>query len=253
MARRPRLEPVGIPLHVIGRGCRGIPVLGDDTSRSHFLHLLNDVVETCGWRVLDWVLMSNHHHLVVELREQNLAAGMQRLHGLHAVDWNRRHSLIGHAWMGRYSSVLLDTDRYQRNVLRYVALNPVRAGLCAEPGQWRWSGYAANAGLRQAQPFHDVTLARAVFRHVLDDDFSTAAEAERYRRAVTAGLSSLPIRVGVESTRPPLDEVIIEPTAHAIRRAAVLWGYSTSAIAAHCGISERTVQRRQERARPTVR
>lgn len=70
MPRPPRAQPIDIPLHIIGRGCRGIPVLGDDDSRGHFVYLLNEVVKQYEWRVLDWVLMSNHHHLVVSLREQ---------------------------------------------------------------------------------------------------------------------------------------------------------------------------------------
>jgi REP element-mobilizing transposase RayT len=245
MPRPPRAQPIDIPLHIIGRGCRGIPVLGDDDSRGHFVYLLNEVVKRYEWRVLDWVLMSNHHHLVVSLREQNLDAGMHRLHALHADQWNRRHASMGHVWMRRYSSTILDSAEYLENVMRYVAWNPVSAGLCAEPEQWKWGGCAANAGVRLGQPFHDVPLGRGVFRDVFDSDASTAESIACYRGAVLTGNADLVVRSGVESTRPPLDEIITSVDSAAITRAAKLWGYTNSEIAAHCGVNEKTVRRRK--------
>ena len=245
MPRPPRAQPIGTPLHIIGRGCRGMPVLGDDDSRGHFVYLLNDVVKRYEWRVLDWVLMSNHHHLVVSLRERNLDAGMHRLHSLHADQWNRRHASMGHVWMRRYSSVTLDSQEYLENVMRYVALNPVRAGLCVEPEQWKWGGCAANAGFRLGQPFHDVPMGRRVFRDVFDEDASPAESIAYYRAAVLAVSSGLIVRSGVETTRPPLDEIIINDDPAAIVCAAKLWGYTNSEIAAYCGVNEKTVRRRK--------
>ena len=87
--------------------------------------------------------MSNHVHLVVETPEPNLAAGMQQLHGDFAQRLNRRHNLSGHAFQGRYGSVLILSDEQLWVTLRYVAINPVEAGLCEDPDSYEWSSHAA--------------------------------------------------------------------------------------------------------------
>jgi putative transposase len=76
----------------------------------------------------------------------NLPAAMQTLAGSYALWWNRRHSHAGHVWQGRYKDPIVETDQYLLAVCRYIALNPVRAGLTKSPDQWRWSSYAATVG-----------------------------------------------------------------------------------------------------------
>ena len=61
---------------------------------------------------------------------------------------NRRHRRVGHLFQGRYKAILLDREAYLLELTRYVALNPVRAGLVALPGDWRWSGYLDMIGER---------------------------------------------------------------------------------------------------------
>ena len=90
--------------------------------------------------------MKNHVHLLVETPEANLGAGMQRLHGLHAQAFNKRHKHSGHLFQGRYGAVVVRKDEQLLTVARYIALNPVEAGLCGEPGEWAWGSHAAVVG-----------------------------------------------------------------------------------------------------------
>jgi hypothetical protein len=90
--------------------------------------------------------MENHVHLLIETREANLGAGMQRLHGLYAQTYNERHGRCGHLFQGRYGAVRIQSDEQLWTVAAYIALNPVEAGLCERPDQWPWSSYGATTG-----------------------------------------------------------------------------------------------------------
>jgi REP-associated tyrosine transposase len=146
MARRPREETEGGIFHVFARGNRRQRIYLDDSDRKRYLRLLRSVVTDYGWRCLAYCLMENHVHLLVETPGQNLADGMQRLHGLYAASFNARHRLVGHLFQGRYGAVRVKSDPQLWSVVRYLALNPVEAGLCGLPDDWPWSSHAATAG-----------------------------------------------------------------------------------------------------------
>jgi hypothetical protein len=94
--------------------------------------------------------MPNHYHLVLETPDGNLSKGMRQLNGVYTQASNRRHRRVGHLFQGRYKAILEDADSYLLALARYVMLNPVRAGLVEEPGQWRWSSYQATLSAQAA-------------------------------------------------------------------------------------------------------
>lgn len=95
------------------------------------------------WGCLAYCLMDNHVHLLVEIAEPSLGAGIQRAHGLYAATFNQRHGRSGHVFQGRYGSVLVTRDEQLWAAIAYVVRNPVEAGLCASPRDWPWSSHAA--------------------------------------------------------------------------------------------------------------
>ena len=103
-----------------------------------------------GWHCLSYCLMGNHVHLIIETPEPNLGAGMQWLHGRYAATFNARHGFSGHVFQGRYKSKRVATDAQLLVTAAYVALNPVEAGLCADPAHWPWSAHAAT--IEQSTP-----------------------------------------------------------------------------------------------------
>jgi putative transposase len=91
--------------------------------------------------------MSNHIHLIaVPHAPDALSRCLKHAHGRYAAYWNARQSSTGHVWQGRFYSCPLD-DPHLWAALRYVELNPVRAGLCPTPEQWKWSSAAAHCAL----------------------------------------------------------------------------------------------------------
>jgi REP element-mobilizing transposase RayT len=117
--------------------------------RRRYLRMLGQIVTRYRWRCLAYCLMPNHVHLLLETPEPNLPQGMQALHGDYAVSFNRRNAESGHVFQGRYGATLVTTDEQLRLLVRYVARNPVEAGLAAMPHDWRWS---SDHALRTAPP-----------------------------------------------------------------------------------------------------
>jgi REP element-mobilizing transposase RayT len=115
----------------------------DDEDRERYLALLGQVVERHGWRCLAFCLMHNHVHLLVQTPEPCLGRGMQRLHGVYAQYFNRRHRRSGHLFQGRFGTKVMRSDAQLLLAARYIALNPVKAGLCVEATAWRWSSHRA--------------------------------------------------------------------------------------------------------------
>ncbi len=181
MARPLRLEFPGAVYHVTGRGNARTAVFVDDADRRQFLDELSDVVERQAWVCHAYCLMTDHYHLLVETLQGGLSRGMQYLNGVYTQRFNRRHGRVGHLFQGRFKAILVEKESHLLEVARYVVLNPVRAGMVSDPGDWPWSSYLATAGLAPVPPFLTVDWIRARF----GDDPEKAVRG--YRRFVDAG------------------------------------------------------------------
>jgi putative transposase len=125
----------------MSRGIEGRRICADDADRDRWLDILGRAAERFGWRVFAYSLLDNHYHLFLRAPEGGLAAGMRQLNGDYAGYFNRRHERLGPLMQGRYKSVLVENSGHWLELSRYVHINPVRAGLCERPEQWRWSSY----------------------------------------------------------------------------------------------------------------
>jgi putative transposase len=145
----PRSARVVIPRvahHVTQRGNNRLDVFFVDADREVFLQYLREAAARFALQIEGYCLMTNHVHLIVTPeREDSLAGALKRVDQLYAQYVNRRHGRSGHVWENRFFSCPLDTDHRGR-ALVYVERNPVRAGLCREAWQWRWSSAAAHCG-----------------------------------------------------------------------------------------------------------
>ncbi len=164
--------------------CRGNEkreIFRDAVDRRDLLDLIGRVVDTLRWRVHAYVLMGNHYHLLLETPEPNLSRGMHQLNGIYTQRFNRRYERVGHLFQGRFKSILVEKDAHLLELIRYVVLNPVRAGIAPGPGQWDWSNYLATAGLARAPVWLEVNWTLAQFG-------GGALAADRYRQFVDAGM-----------------------------------------------------------------
>jgi len=144
MARLPRVAIRDVPHHVTQRGNARQLVFDDDADRATYLQLLRQYSELYRLWLLGYCLMSNHVHLVVVPGALTALGDTLKLtHGRYAAYRNARRATSGHVWQGRFYSCPLDDDHLWE-ALRYVELNPVRAGMVADPLQWRWSSAGAH-------------------------------------------------------------------------------------------------------------
>ncbi|MGZ5450494.1 MAG: transposase [Thermoanaerobaculia bacterium] len=164
------------------RGNERRPIFRSDRDRRAFLDFLGQAAQRFGWSVTAWVLMTNHFHLVVQTPEPNLSRGMHWLNTVYAGWFNAVHKRCGHLFQGRFKSILIESESYFTEVLRYVVLNPVRAKM-GRPEDYRWSSYHATAGTAAPEWF-DVRAALLPFG---DDD---ALARANYRGFVHAAIGS---------------------------------------------------------------
>ena len=239
MPRRLRQQHAGATFHVIGRGCRGQPIFGTDEDREHFLYLLDDAVDRHDWQILNWVLMTNHYHLAVKLREPNLSDGMHRVHTLFGQRWNERNDSLGHVFFRRFTSVEVRSDDQFARLMLYIDLNPVRAGMCDHPHDWVWGGYNAIVGRRTSRRFHDADAGV----YGLATDGEPAELRFQYAKRVTRRVGEVRGRGTPTDVRPTLEEILDPGDALALLAASELWGYSSRAIGRHIGRSPSSVQR----------
>jgi putative transposase len=161
--RPPRLQVAGGLFHVTAHSNLGRVVFRDDEERAQFLALLETGVTRCGWSCRSYCLLSTHYHLLVATPEPDLSAGMQYVNGRYAqwANWNRGER--SHIFEGRFRSVLVQSESHALEVHRYIALNPVRAGLVRDPEEWPWSSLRAMLGREKAPPLLDVDTVLSEF------------------------------------------------------------------------------------------
>jgi REP element-mobilizing transposase RayT len=154
MARLARKELGDGLFHVTARSVRRFPLFVNERDALALLSLLDHVTEKIAcWNVLAYCLMPNHFHLVVEAEVAELSLAMHRVNGVYAQRFNRVHGYRGHLFQGRFHANPIRDDAHLPGSVRYVMLNPVRAGLCERPEQWRWSSCRASIGLAPVPRF----------------------------------------------------------------------------------------------------
>jgi putative transposase len=144
MPRMARLVVPGYPHHVTQRGNRRQKTFFRADDYRAYLDLLADEKDKAGVEVWAYCLMPNHVHLiVVPSRSESLASLFRAAHRRYTCRINLRHAWRGHLWQERFHSSVMD-EKHLMAAVRYTEMNPVHAGLCARPEDWRWSSVSAH-------------------------------------------------------------------------------------------------------------
>jgi putative transposase len=182
LTKRTRSEFPGAIHHVSTRGNNGRMIFTEVGDQVRFLEILGLIAAQRGWICHAYCLMGNHYHLLLETPEPDLGAGMRHLNGRYAVWFNQRNGRKDHLFGERYHPEPVLTDEHLLQAVRYIALNPVAAGLCSRPEQWPWSSFNATIGEAPLPSFHKPELLLSFF----GDDLGEAQAA--FRRYVGEGL-----------------------------------------------------------------
>lgn len=253
--------------HVTSRGVERRDIFMDAEDRATFMSIARTVKSDHDWQLLTYCLMPNHFHLVVLTKQPNLSRGMQQLKSTYARRFNARHDRWGTLFGQRFDDRLVQRDDHLLAVLRYVALNPVRDGFCADPLAWRWSGHAVLLGAVEDTGLVDVAATMAL----LDRD--PAVAARRYSDLVSMQDGEQPEEVGAVAGdasfrrahlpdvrphrdlpvrewgdgRPPLDSLLAGGRGADLARAVRLHGYTFVEVAERLDVHPMTVSRRLKR------
>lgn len=151
MPRKPRFYLPGIPAHIVQRGnCRQATFYAEKDYQT-YLDWLSEAARHHGCAIHAYVLMTNHVHLLVTPEAPDSISLMIQYVGRRYVTYvNRGHGRSGTLWEGRHKGCLVSTDDYLFACMRYIELNPVRAGMVVAPGDYRWSSYRANTSGRNS-------------------------------------------------------------------------------------------------------
>jgi putative transposase len=146
MPRRPRIKLAAVPQHLVQRGVNREPCFFSEEDYHCYLHWLQEAA--ADWRsvIHAYVLMTNHVHLLVTPGTADGPARLMQSLGRRYVQYiNRHYKRSGTLWEGRYKSSAVQAEDYLLACQRYIELNPVRADMVADPGQYRWSSYRRHA------------------------------------------------------------------------------------------------------------
>jgi putative transposase len=149
--------------HLTVRGSNKRDIVETDLDRTIWIQLVGAQAVMRGWIVYAYCLMTNHYHLVLLAPDNDISAGMQRINGDFSRRVNALHGESAHRLKNRFGAKHVRDDAHLLQVVRYVDLNPVRAGMEAFPEDHRWSSYRALAGLDPAPTFLAVDETLALF------------------------------------------------------------------------------------------
>lgn len=193
MPRMPRAVFPGVAHHLTQRGVDRQTVFFAERDRQIYLQLVQRAATQFGVSLMGYCLMPNHvHWIAVPESPASLTRTFGRAHGRYAQYSNSILQRSGHFWQNRFYSCALD-DPHLWAALRYVELNPVRAGLRANPEHWTWSSAAVHTGHQEAPQWLDLGAWRSRF---------TPQEWRDYLDAETFGEAEAALRLNTYNGRP---------------------------------------------------
>ena len=146
MPRRPRIQLNGVPLHIVQRGHNREPCFFSEEDYTSYLHWLDEALGDNQCQLHGYALMTNHVHLLLTPKRAEAVPRLIMSLGLRYVQYiNKTYRRTGTLWDSRYKSSLVQAETYLLACMRYIELNPVRAGMVPQPGDYPWASYQSNA------------------------------------------------------------------------------------------------------------
>ena len=163
MPRKPRIEFEGAFYHVITRGNQRQNIFKEEEDFEKYLAILRRYKVRYGFNLYAYVLMSNHVHILIETGSVGLSKIFQGINQSYTLYFNKKYHLSGHLFQGRYKAILCDKDAYLLSLLKYIHLNPVRARMVKDAGDYRWSSHGLYSGVNKEKSLIDVNYVLGIF------------------------------------------------------------------------------------------
>jgi len=141
MARPLRIDYSEAWHHVMNRSRKGEIIFREKDDYYFFVDLLKEIGDVWKAKIAAYCMMTNHYHLLIQTPEANLSRCMRHINGVYTQYYNRKYNSDGQLFRGRYKSILVDSDSYLLELVRYIHRNPLEAGLVKELNSYNWSSH----------------------------------------------------------------------------------------------------------------
>ena len=190
MARHPRSFGAGV-YHVAAHASSDQSLFQNDTDRQAFLELLDFTWSKLGLQLISYLLMTTHYHALTWIPDKRLSRGLQLLHGRYSLEHNKRHRRSAHLFRAHCFTRRIRDDYDLLTAERYIAQNPLRAGIVSSPLDWPWSSTPTHAGLQPAAlPLHEELLHGALGGQASwRKQYTALVQPPQRERPAEAGLS----------------------------------------------------------------
>lgn len=141
MSRPLRIQYPDAWYHVMNRGRRGEEIFEAKEDYLSFVELLQELNDVFNVKVAAYCLMPNHYHLLIRTPDANLSRSMRHLNGVYTQRFNRRHGCVGQLFRGRYKSIVVESDSYALELVRYIHRNPLESRLVDDLQKYQWSSH----------------------------------------------------------------------------------------------------------------
>lgn len=185
MARKPRVEYPGAFYHVISRGNNKQVIFQDEQDYRVYITRIGKYHEKYKFIIYAFVLMPNHIHLLIETISVPLSKIMQGLQQSYALYFHNKYKSVGHVFQGRYKAIVCERDSYLLELVRYIHLNPVRAGLTRNLNDYPWSSHQTYLGKKK-----HTFVEKSWLMNIISEDKASAIE--EYSNFILSGIDKEP-------------------------------------------------------------
>ena len=196
MPRKARALPKSAMLHIIARGNNKIRLFRRYCDFKLFKCILNKYCKKNSIQIHHYVLMGTHYHILVWVENTSILATMMKaMHISYQYRYRKKYGYVGHLWHSRFKSIVITSEEHWIQCGRYIELNPVHAGICNDPNDYRWSSYKFYADDKKdnlMNPiYHDVVALRDGYRDFIiegiDYDYQSLKKEFEFGKASNVG------------------------------------------------------------------
>lgn len=138
MPRKLRIKKAGF-YHIVNRGVARENIYLCDDDFLKFLEILQEASEAFTFQIYSFALMSNHYHLLIEMKNSNLSSALQKINSRYSIYFNNKYKRVGPLWQGRFKSWYVHDTRYFSTLVRYIELNPIKAKIIKNISAYKWA------------------------------------------------------------------------------------------------------------------
>ncbi len=249
MSRKIRIEKIGF-YHIINRGVAKNIIFKDENDYYKFLEIIQDSSTDYNFKIYSYCLMSNHYHLLLKTKKENLSIIMQKINSRYSIYFNNKYKRVGPLWQGRFKSWFVYDEFYLKALVKYIEFNPIKAKISKNIGEYKWAMSSYRIEYLSLNVQKKILLAQTTFANfelidAVDFDIDISENEQKNIDAIFYSKLKIDDDKIVSKELKPLDkhfENLTYDRELAIYN-AMLDGYMQNEIATYLNISNVTISK----------